>query len=270
MGALHELGRTQLLDLAHALATGRLRPPYTETSVGRYASGGARRLAATELRRLAARGMGPEQIAVALELLGEEQRATQEARDRVELVWTDAPERRAPGARTTSAVVRSLFETAERSVIVVSYALDDGDKGRALLGPLLDRLEECPELDVRLLLNVIRERGDAREDEELLRKQAEKIASLWGDAPRPSVFYDPRAFIRKRGPRACLHAKCVIVDDARALVTSANFTEAAHERNVEAGVLVGDTGFVTALRRRFEGLIRNGAVLPVPGLQCRK
>ena len=62
--------------------------------------------------------MGPEQIAVALELLGEEQRATQEARDRVELVWTDAPERRAPGARTTSAVVRSLFETAERSVIV--------------------------------------------------------------------------------------------------------------------------------------------------------
>ena len=266
MSALHELGRMQLLDLAHALATGRLRPPYTETSVGRYASGSARRLAATELRRLADRGMGPEQIAVALELLGEERRSTQEARDRVELVWTDAPERRAPGARTTSAVVRSLFETAERSVIVVSYALDDGDKGRALLGPLLDRLEERPELDVRLLLNVIRGNKDYREDEVLLRELAEKIVDLWGDTPRPAVFYDPRALSRGRGPRACLHAKCVVIDDARALVTSANFTEAAHERNVEAGVLVGDVGFVTALRRRLEGLVRSGAVVPVPGL----
>ncbi|WP_309744892.1 hypothetical protein [Chamaesiphon sp. OTE_20_metabat_361] len=28
--------------------------------------------------------------------------------------------------------------------------------------------------------------------------------------------------------RACLHAKCVVIDEEYLLVTSANFTEAAH------------------------------------------
>ena len=91
------------------------------------------------------------------------------------------------------------------------------------------------------------------------------VEGLWPQEPRPQVFYDPRALKVGGKTRACLHAKCVVVDDTRALVTSANFTEAAHERNVEAGVLVSDSGFVRALRERLEGLIRDGALLPVPG-----
>ncbi len=41
--------------------------------------------------------------------------------------------------------------------------------------------------------------------------------------------------------RAVLHAKIVVVDGRFALLTLANFTEGAHERNIEAGFLVDGT-----------------------------
>jgi phosphatidylserine/phosphatidylglycerophosphate/cardiolipin synthase-like enzyme len=41
-------------------------------------------------------------------------------------------------------------------------------------------------------------------------------------------------------PRAVWPAKCIVLDDARLFVTSANFTEAAPERSIEAGLLIDD------------------------------
>ncbi len=43
-----------------------------------------------------------------------------------------------------------------------------------------------------------------------------------------------------------------------ALVTSAAFTEAAHARNVEAGVVVNDAGFAEALGKQFTSLVAAG------------
>jgi phosphatidylserine/phosphatidylglycerophosphate/cardiolipin synthase-like enzyme len=53
-----------------------------------------------------------------------------------------------------------------------------------------------------------------------------------------------RGVLRSRGlsntvsDRASLHAKCVIVDAKAAIITSANFTEAAQRKNIEVGMLV--------------------------------
>ena len=38
-------------------------------------------------------------------------------------------------------------------------------------------------------------------------------------------------------------------------MTSANFTEAAHERNIEAGVLLNDPVTAIALQMQFESLV---------------
>ena len=62
------------------------------------------------------------------------------------------------------------------------------------------------------------------------------------------------------------HAKCVVVDDDVAFVTSANFTEWAQQRNVEAGVLVRNSHFARQLRAQFDGLVQAKAVRRVPGL----
>lgn len=59
------------------------------------------------------------------------------------------------------------------------------------------------------------------------------------------------------------HAKVVIVDSSSALVTSANLSKAAAETNLEAGVIVRDTTFASAMRRRFQILISTGSLVEV-------
>jgi phosphatidylserine/phosphatidylglycerophosphate/cardiolipin synthase-like enzyme len=72
--------------------------------------------------------------------------------------------------------------------------------------------------------------------------------------PKPDVFYDPRTAMRGP-PWASLHAKCVVVDDERALITSANFTDRGQERNIEAGVLIEDPVFAGELGGHWRQLV---------------
>ncbi|WP_334956674.1 hypothetical protein [Nostoc sp.] len=50
------------------------------------------------------------------------------------------------------------------------------------------------------------------------------------------------------------------------LITSANFTEAAHERNIEAGVLLTDSATAQALRLQFDSLVSHKILRPIPGI----
>ena len=49
-------------------------------------------------------------------------------------------------------------------------------------------------------------------------------------------------------------------------MTSANFTEAAQERNIEVGALLSDASFARALVRQIDALVARGALSRVPGL----
>jgi phosphatidylserine/phosphatidylglycerophosphate/cardiolipin synthase-like enzyme len=69
----------------------------------------------------------------------------------------------------------------------------------------------------------------------------------------PELLYDPRSLSESWDKRSSLHAKCVVVDRNVALITSANFTEAAQQRNIEAGVIVKYPIFVERLVGYFEG-----------------
>jgi phosphatidylserine/phosphatidylglycerophosphate/cardiolipin synthase-like enzyme len=61
-----------------------------------------------------------------------------------------------------------------------------------------------------------------------------------------------------------LHAKCVVVDKQVAFVSSANFTEAAQVRNIEAGALVRSARFASRLAHHFEALAAAGVLQPLP------
>ena len=84
-------------------------------------------------------------------------------------------------------------------------------------------------------------------------------------APR-DLLRPPRSLAIEGKTRACLHAKCIIIDDHRALITSANFTEAAHKRNIEAGTVITDSFLAGALRAQFDTLVDHDALQRVPGL----
>ncbi len=117
-----------------------------------------------------------------------------------------------------------------------------------------------PGLSVRLYLDVRRGRPDTAADAEVVRRFARRfVAKDWpADSPLPEVYYDPRSLDADQVRRASLHAKCVVVDRRVALVTSANFTEAAQERNVEAGVLVHSARFAARLADHFGALAEVG------------
>ena len=109
--------------------------------------------------------------------------------------------------------------------------------------------------------------SDTRHDSEILREYAANLADKWPGQFRPTLYYDPRSLDMNLDQRATWHAKVVVIDDQVSFVTSANFTEWAHQRNVEAGVLIRNAEFARHLRQQFEGLVQSRAVLEVPGFR---
>jgi phosphatidylserine/phosphatidylglycerophosphate/cardiolipin synthase-like enzyme len=72
------------------------------------------------------------------------------------------------------------------------------------------------------------------------------------------LFFDPRSLATERQKCAALHAKCVVVDGADVFVSSANFTEAAQQRNIEVGLLLHSSAIANRLTRFFESLVASG------------
>ena len=83
-------------------------------------------------------------------------------------------------------------------------------------------------------------------------------AKHWPMARTARAFLRPSVLGGRRSGATGLHAKCIVVDDRRAFVTSANLTTAAQEKNIEAGLLVGDGGLARGLRTQFEALVAAG------------
>ena len=81
---------------------------------------------------------------------------------------------------------------------------------------------------------------------------------IWPGERLPEVYYDPRSLLIDAPARAVLHAKAVGIDARVSFLTSANFTEAAHARNIEAGVVLDDAALAERLTRQFELLIERG------------
>jgi len=121
---------------------------------------------------------------------------------------------------------------------------------------------------VRFYVNVPRKyRDDETSDAEVLRQFSDRFREeIWPGERLPEVYHDPRALEIGGAVRACLHAKCIVVDEERALISSANFTEAAQERNIEAGVLVADKQIARALVTQFRTLVERGMLRRVAGL----
>ena len=259
--ALQAVPPAVLSRLAGALRTGQLSPPYNSFSVARCLECDEATVAL--IQALGTRIPAPADLALLLELAAAAGEGANLARRTIELVWT-GPEDSIAFSRDTAVVVSELLRGAKRSVLVSGFALY---QGREVLRDLAANLDANPALDVRMFLNVGRTGNDMRTDQALLGAFAHRFCTQeWPGERLPVVYYDPRALELAPSDRAVLHAKCVIVDDARAFVTSANLTEAAQQRNIEAGVLIQDQGFALQLRHQFDALVDNRLLRRLPGI----
>lgn len=260
------LSRPALSDLATALETGRLSFPVYSFSLASYITAELGAVIAAELNNLRQQGMNSAHIAYMLKLLAQERTISHQKREQVDLVWT-GPELPGAESRDTAIVVRELFRSARYSVLISSFAIDQGSKGRELFRPLADQMDANPSLSVRMFLNVKRQYNDKTAASSLLQKFSESFRSqVWPGQRLPEVFHDPRALELSTSSNACLHAKSVVVDEERVFITSANFTEAAHQRNIEAGVLLSNRVTARAIRSQFEMLVAQKMLQRVPGL----
>jgi phosphatidylserine/phosphatidylglycerophosphate/cardiolipin synthase-like enzyme len=111
-------------------------------------------------------------------------------------------------------------------------------------------------------LDIARRPGDTSLDSEIVRRFARDFREKhWRWPELPQLFYDPRSLSDNPMHRSSLHAKCVVTDRSAALITSANFTQAAQLRNIEVGLLVRHLTLVERLACYFEGLIDSGQLV---------
>ncbi len=243
-----DVSNTELENLLAALRAGRVRLPLTAMALDRVGADGLR----AHLPRL--EPFTGRALAVLLEALLDERRRRPPT---PELVWT-GPEGPAATARRTEVVFRHLLASAERDVWMAGYSIDHGAQ---IFEPLYQAMSERG-VKARFLLHPKYNPGETRQ------RTVEAGANLivhrflehnWPfGPPRPDIYYDPRPLERR--PRASMHIKAVVVDEARVLIGSANFTNAGQHRNYEAGAYLEDPAFAKRLVRQLASLIEGELV----------
>ncbi len=256
------LSDPEIRDLVTSLRAGRVATPFSAIGLQRIISPRHATVVAQELEVLRAEGTDVASIAVMLELLAKDRRNRPKIEDLVDLVTT-GPEASGVTNRDTSVVVRELFAKAKSSVLIAGYAVYQGQR---VFGALADRMQEIPELRVRLFLDIQRGPGDSSATSELVRRFSSRFTdSQWPKGkPLPDAFYFPPSLNLDTQKRSCLHAKCVVVDREVAFVSSANFTEAAQERNVEVGLLIRSPLIADRIARHFDALVDDGHLTTLP------
>jgi phosphatidylserine/phosphatidylglycerophosphate/cardiolipin synthase-like enzyme len=240
---------------------GRLGAPFNAFALKLLVPAGETDDIAGELNRIAGLGASPAFIAEVLEMLAADRADAAKRRDHIELVWT-GPSLAGETSRDTGVVVREMFKSAQKSVLVAGFAVY---QGKEIFRVLAERMEQVPELAVKMFLNVGRDGlDDVRPAGEILADFADDFRSRqWPGNRLPELFYDPRSLDVGGGMRASMHAKCMVIDDEEVLVTSANFTEAAQMRNIEAGLRVRDAALAKQLAGHFERLAEADIALPL-------
>lgn len=169
-----------------------------------------------------------------------------------QVAWT-GPKVEGSFLRATREVVRELLRGAQEELLVVGYWIAARDDGEGIIQEVIDSLAEAVRRRVRVTLIVDeRNREDGRNNRQIL-------LDAW-----PDECATPRILTWRLPPgdrHLKLHAKVLVADDRDALVTSANLTSYAMDRNIEMGVRV--TGApATTIALHFKLLERQGIVVP--------
>jgi len=249
------------MDLvAQALEDGRLTVGVV--SAAALQSLGLAEVAGVRAFLAAAPTRDPRAVAWCLRRLASERRAWSDRLARsAQLVWSGHREGSQP-LRDTRAVLDEVCARAERRVMLATFVVYDG---RRSLAALARRMREVPSLRVDCYVDLKPSRrgapDEARDVEAWVRRFREEH---WPEDVRlPAIWYDPSTLDREAG--TSLHAKCVVVDERWSFVTSANFTEAAQERNIEVGVVLDHPALAQSLGAQFDGLRERGGFRRMAG-----
>lgn len=155
----------------------------------------------------------------------------------VEVVVT-GPDSPAAPVRLTSEVVRQLIDQAAQRVTLVSYAA-------YRMASVITALDAAVARGVSV---------------NLILESAENLDGGGGAHAYAKYRTYHWPIDRREPPEAKLHAKAVIIDSRDVLLTSANMTNAAYDKNIELGVLCRGGGVARQVQAHFDALIARGVL----------
>lgn len=227
------LGANHVGALAAAYRCAGRYSPASDNSVRQALPAGHRSLLAELSQAWAESGESGPSIALALEVaLAAKQRASDAS---VEVVVT-GPSAPAAPVRLTSEVVRQLINGAHERVMMVSYAAYQ-------VPAIVEALDAAAVRGVRV---------------DLVLESAEYLQGGGGVAAyaKYNLYHWPAD---QRDPAdAKLHAKAIVVDSRDVLLTSANMTNAAYDKNIELGLLCRGGTTAQRVQKHFDALIARG------------
>lgn len=237
------MAAADLRSVAVALRSGRLIPPFTTVSVQRVLGFHIPSGMPDWLNEIEQAGCSPGALALWFDAVADLEDSRLAERNSLQLVMT-APASVAGFHRDTAVVVQDLFRRARHSILMTTYGIFGGKELFRDLGLRMNA-------DSNLLVRVFMHAGQ-KAAAELLRTFRE---DHWPDNCRlPEIYHDFSALGHDASNSGVLHAKCVLIDSEELFVTSANFTDAAHYRNIEAGLLVRSPAVAGQAARFFESL----------------
>jgi phosphatidylserine/phosphatidylglycerophosphate/cardiolipin synthase-like enzyme len=162
-----------------------------------------------------------------------------------EIVWTGPTTRDFP-IRRMDQVLYDLINTAEHSILLVTFA---AAKVKTLQESLLKAISRG--VEVTMVLEFEEESGGQLTFDAVKAFSKEMISKM-------HIYYWP---IEKRernqlGRPGKLHVKCAVIDNC-AVITSANLTDDAFNRNMEMGVLFRKGEMPSLIREQFLHLVMN-------------
>jgi cardiolipin synthase len=170
----------------------------------------------------------------------------------IELLWSGpSPANQIPARRIDQALY-DLIANAKHEILLITFA---AAKIERLTGELLKAIQRG--VRVRLILE-FEQASESQLSYDAIKAFPPALTKA------AEIYYWP---VEKRernqaGKPGKLHAKLAIVDDA-AVVSSANLTDDAFNRNLELGVLAFDSTFLSSARIHVSNLIAAGTLRPL-------
>lgn len=167
----------------------------------------------------------------------------------IELLWAGpSPAGQIPARRIDQALY-DLIANSKREILLVTFA---AAKIQRLTAALSKALQSG--VRIRLILE-FEEASEGQLSYDALKAFPDALINAC------EVFYWP---VEKRernqsGRPGKLHAKVAIVDDT-ALVSSANLTDDAFNRNLEVGIMLNNTEFLVSTKAYFDSLVAAGTL----------
>jgi phosphatidylserine/phosphatidylglycerophosphate/cardiolipin synthase-like enzyme len=217
------------------------------------------------LVELTREGAHPRLIALLLEELAHARAELEEERESWSFVWS-GPKPLHNNVSDTWATITRLIDEAESTLLIATYNIGLSRDSSELFERLAQLLASGSLQEVQMFFHPKQIEHDL--GTEPLRRISEWFdTKVWPWNPKPLAYVDRR--LVERSQEGCYqHAKALIVDagmpQAKALITSANFSETAQWHNYEAGCLLTAPWQVNRISQHFHSLVGQRHFVQLP------